>query len=330
MKFQCFIVPRRFARTPCNSRRAWLFGRTMEIDVELIRYEAACRAIAEVKSIDEVKEFKNRAQAARAYARQSKNKQLELDALEIRVRAERRLGEIIADLMQSKTLRVSGVRDHTERGKESPLKLSDIGINSDESGIARRLASVPSNKFEDEISDWRRAMESSSRVEVPLQFVRLPTIRADRERAAHRSARVKLNASDPFARFVSNDGRRIAGWRMGELQRLEAIFLRLARCAKVLAENNPVANADPLSAIEANYKTAELTDILERCFADSPIPSSGLTAEKATASRAARIRICQHCQTQFVMDNRGNTAGKFCSRQCAFASRRENSARSHG
>jgi hypothetical protein len=43
-----------------------------------------------------VREISAQADAVRAYAKQAKNKQLEIDAAEIRIRAERRLGELMA------------------------------------------------------------------------------------------------------------------------------------------------------------------------------------------------------------------------------------------
>ena len=61
----------------------------------LIKYEAACRALAECKSFDEVKSWSDKAAAMQAYGRMAKDKTLEVDAAEIRIRAERRLGELI-------------------------------------------------------------------------------------------------------------------------------------------------------------------------------------------------------------------------------------------
>ena len=41
--------------------------------------------------------MREKAEAMRAYARQSRNRQLEIDASEIRFRAERRVGELVQE-----------------------------------------------------------------------------------------------------------------------------------------------------------------------------------------------------------------------------------------
>lgn len=46
----------------------------------LVRYDAACRAIAECKAVDEVKSWADKAAAMQAYGRIAKDKTQEVDA----------------------------------------------------------------------------------------------------------------------------------------------------------------------------------------------------------------------------------------------------------
>jgi hypothetical protein len=105
------------------------------------------------KSTDEVKEIRDKAEAMRGYARQAKNKNLEVDAAEIRMRAERRLGELIT--VQKETVGLNqGGRPTKTGSNEEPVSvptLADAGIDKKLSSTAQKLAAVPEAQFEEKI-----------------------------------------------------------------------------------------------------------------------------------------------------------------------------------
>jgi hypothetical protein len=57
-------------------------------------YDAGCRAIANAVAVDEVKDIRDQAVAMAAYARQAKNRDLEADAVALRMRATRCLDQM--------------------------------------------------------------------------------------------------------------------------------------------------------------------------------------------------------------------------------------------
>jgi hypothetical protein len=140
----------------------------------MVRYEAACRALAEAKAVDEVQEIRNRAEAMRIYMRQSKNKALEIDAAEIRIRAERKLGQLLDEQKRETGLNKGG-RPATETGaSEEPVKtgatkepvyvptLAEAGIDKKTSARAQKLAAVPADVFEAEVDEWRDRVEAEN------------------------------------------------------------------------------------------------------------------------------------------------------------------------
>ena len=142
----------------------------------LIHYDAACRALAEARNIDEVKELRDKAEAMRAYGRQAKNKTLEIDAAEIRLRAERRLGELIGDQKDLSGLAAGGQyggRAKIDGSRAEPSiktpKLTDLGIDKKLSMRAQKIAALPEATFEKELANWReRAGRENERVTVNL------------------------------------------------------------------------------------------------------------------------------------------------------------------
>ena len=128
----------------------------------LAHYDAACKALAEARAVDEVQGIRAEAEAVRAYAKQAKNRQMELDAAEIRIRAERRLGELMA--AQGETVgRATGAKGigtsagyDATRTLEAPPTLDEAGIDKNLAHRARTYAAVPEAKFEKLLKDKRR------------------------------------------------------------------------------------------------------------------------------------------------------------------------------
>lgn len=139
----------------------------------LLRYEEACRAVAAAVSVDEAKDFRDKSEAMRAYARQAKNKQLEVQAAEIRIRAERRIGELMAAQRDAGMMAKAG-RPREIGLDENPISekaptLAEAGIDKNLADRARKFAAIPEREFNDIVDDWRgRVAEEYERVTVNL------------------------------------------------------------------------------------------------------------------------------------------------------------------
>lgn len=144
---------------------------------ELVRYDAACRALAEAKAVDEVKDIADKAAAMGLYARQAKNRDLEIDAAEIRMRAERRLGEMLASSPKN-----AGARGVGKSGvpAEHPT-FKDAGIDKKLSSRAQRMAAVPEDKFEGMIGEWRERVQQENE-RVTSNLLKAGEIARERER----------------------------------------------------------------------------------------------------------------------------------------------------
>lgn len=135
---------------------------------QLVRYEQAVRALAACKAVDEVKSWADKAAAMQAYGRMAKDKTMEVDAAEIRIRAERRLGEMIAAQKAATGLAKPGPKSLVTH--EGSPKLADAGISYDLSSRAQKLAAVPEAEFEAEVGQWRdRVSAEGKRVSARLE-----------------------------------------------------------------------------------------------------------------------------------------------------------------
>ena len=135
---------------------------------QLVLYEAACRALAQARTVDEVKDVRNQAMAMRLYARQAKNKALEADAFELRLRAERRLAELYTLQRATFGLAPPGRPSKiwfSENPISQPPTLAEAGIDKNLAHRIRALAEVPEAEFQKIIAEGRaRIADEADRV----------------------------------------------------------------------------------------------------------------------------------------------------------------------
>jgi spore cortex formation protein SpoVR/YcgB (stage V sporulation) len=107
-------------------------------ETQLVRYDAMCRAIEACHSVDEVKQIRDQALALATYAQQAHNTDAERKATEIRVRAERRAGELLRSMKESGQ-RHTGHGDQIAESTGAIPLLSDLGITPDQSSLYRLI-----------------------------------------------------------------------------------------------------------------------------------------------------------------------------------------------
>lgn len=123
------------------------------MNTQLVRYEQARTALAAVHSYDEVKDIMDQAERAAVYARQANDSELIKYATEIRVRAQRRAGEMLAATPKNKGTQVCGGDDTgapvvKASDRREVATLADMGITKNQSSNWQALASMSDAHFE--------------------------------------------------------------------------------------------------------------------------------------------------------------------------------------
>ena len=120
----------------------------------LVKYDAMCRAIEAAHAVDEVKDIRDRAVALEHYARQAQNTDAERHAAEIRLRAERKVGQLLAAMNKA-----TGGGDHMSDQRypgatTAPPTLKELGISTIQSSTWQKLGAMPPNRDLCDHSSW--------------------------------------------------------------------------------------------------------------------------------------------------------------------------------
>jgi N6-adenosine-specific RNA methylase IME4 len=119
---------------------------------ELVLLTDAAAKVAEASTIDEVKQIRDAAEAARGQSKKiDLTEDITVDAAAIKVQATRQLGKLLKATELAK-----GAPGNQYTGKEvvrsqaatGPIRLRDLGITKSESSRAQQVASLPAKTFE--------------------------------------------------------------------------------------------------------------------------------------------------------------------------------------
>ena len=154
---------------------------------QLVRYETALSALAECRRIDEVKDIRDKAEAMRAYGRMANDVQLEMDAADLRLRAERRLGIMLDEAKREGRLRTGPARKAEPIGAdEEPIEritLDDLGIDKKLSARAQRVGGIAERAFEAMVERTRqRIADGAGKVNFDVSTEDKKQKRANREK----------------------------------------------------------------------------------------------------------------------------------------------------
>lgn len=132
---------------------------------QLIVYEQACRDIASITTPEAAIEFAAKSDAVRVYAKIAKNIGLEIDAAEIRIRAEFQLGKIL----------IEGKKrgEFNRLGQKDKRRLIDMGIDKKLSMRSQNLARM-GHSFHDELFKWRARVSAGDHRVIPNLMARGP------------------------------------------------------------------------------------------------------------------------------------------------------------
>jgi len=140
---------------------------------KLVIYDEMVTAIERCHKTDEVKQIRGKALALEHYARQALNIQAERRAIEVRVRAERRVGQLLAEVERSQ-----GKRTDLTSGGEQP-KLEQIrreaNISDWQAKQWQRLAKVPQDKFDRALGNTTKKASTTGLIEDEKPVVPVPS-----------------------------------------------------------------------------------------------------------------------------------------------------------
>lgn len=154
----------------------------------LAQYDEARRALEAARSLPEVREIRDKAEAMRVYARQAQDSDLMWWAAEIKLRAERRAGDLLVEMAASGK-RSKGGRSKGGKKESQRAILSELGVTIHQSSRWQQAAALPEAEFEAWLAALRERPEAIPTSSALRNLVKIRA--AQSERAPRRRNTVK-------------------------------------------------------------------------------------------------------------------------------------------
>jgi hypothetical protein len=129
-------------------------------DAQLVKYEAAKQAViealAETTDLQEACGIRNQAIVIKKLAQLKEDRALNDTATEIRLRAQRRIGQLLKEMVERGERDPGRGGDRKSRSHNVTVKsktLDDLGLNKSESSRCQKVADLSEEKFKERISD---------------------------------------------------------------------------------------------------------------------------------------------------------------------------------
>jgi N6-adenosine-specific RNA methylase IME4 len=147
-------------------------------ETRLIKLDTAQRALAEARTLPDVKQIRDTAAALQQYAKQQAySLEIQNQAAEIKLRAERKAGELLRAMEKAKGASKPGTQRGTTRLHDETASptLADLGISKSQSHRWQLEASLPETVFETYVADGKttgRELSSRAVLDLAKQHVR--------------------------------------------------------------------------------------------------------------------------------------------------------------
>jgi len=118
----------------------------------LAHFDNARRELELARTVDEVKQVRDKSEAMRLYCKQARHSlEMQNQCAEIKLRAERRAGEMLSETEKNPGGQVEHESYPSHDGRGRIPKLSELGITPNQSSRWQKISEIPEDSFEDYI-----------------------------------------------------------------------------------------------------------------------------------------------------------------------------------